>query len=96
MRWSEGSHYELTAQIVHDKPNAPVLIYTWTVQEILQKVDEESPRIGAEHLHADKSQDFVRIEKTDVWDDDLTLPSYLLRCRMKPVPRSMVRSLGKP
>ena len=48
VRWSEGSHYELTAQIVHDKPNAPVLIYSWTVQEILQKVDEESPRIGAE------------------------------------------------
>ena len=74
----------------------PALIYTWTVQEILQWVDEESPRIGAEHLHADKSQDFVRIEKTDVWDDDLTLPSYLLRCRMGPVPRSMVRSLGNP
>lgn len=147
VRWIGGSHYEVTAQVVHDKPNAqvldfgilayhfvgiedpkhqtrigawvtgeinlgvdpffyfdqlaheegfPDLIYTWTVQEILQKVGEESPHIGGDHVHADTSQDFVRIEKTDVWGDDSTLPSYLLRCRMEPVSRSVVRSLGNP
>ncbi len=147
VRWIDGSHYEVTAQIVHDKPNAqvldfgilayhfigiedpthqprigawvtgdinlsvdpffyvdqlaheegfPALIYTWTVQEILQKVGEESPQIGADHVHADTSRDFVRIEKTDVWGDDSTLPSYLLRCRMEPVPSSIVRSLSDP
>lgn len=147
VRWIEGSHYEVTAQIVHDKPNAqvldfgilayhfigiedpthqpqigawvtgeinlsvdpffyfdqlaleegfPALIYTWTVQEILQKVGEAPPYIGADHVHADKSHDFIRIEKTDVWGDDSSLPSYLLRCRMEPVPRSIVRSLGNP
>lgn len=147
VRWIEGSHYEVTAQIVHDKPNAqvldfgilayhfigiedpthqpqigawvtgeinlsvdpffyfdqlaleegfPALIYTWTVQEILQKVGEAPPYIGADHVHADKSHEFIRIEKTDVWGDDSSLPSYLLRCRMEPVPRSIVRSLGNP
>lgn len=147
VRWIEGSHYEVTAQIVHDKPNAqvldfgilayhfigvedpthqpqigawvtgeinlsvdpffyfdqlaleegfPALIYTWTVQEILQKVGEAPPYISADHGHADKSHDFIRIEKTDVWGDDSSLPSYLLRCRMEPVPRSIVRSLGNP
>jgi hypothetical protein len=147
VRWIEGSHYEVTAQIVHDKANAqvldfgilayhfigvedpthqprigawvtgeinlsvdpffyfdqlaheegfPALIYTWTLQEILQKVGEESPHIGADHVHAGTSQDFVRIEKTDAWGDDSTLPSYLLRCRMEPLPRSIVRSLGDP
>jgi hypothetical protein len=147
VRWIEGSHYEVTAQIVHDKPNAqvldfgilayhfigiedprhqprigawvtgeinlsvdpffyfdqlaleegcPALIYTWTVQEILQKVGEESPHIRADHVHVDKPGDFVRIEKTDVWADVSTLPSYLLRCRTEPVPRSIVRSLGDP
>jgi hypothetical protein len=147
VRWIEGSRYEVTAQIVHDEPNAqvldfgilayhfigiedpthqprigawvtgelnlsvdpffyfdqlahaegfPALIYTWTVQEILQKVGGEPLHIGADRAHADTSQDFVRIEKTDVWGDVSTLPSYLLRCRMEPVPRSMVRSLGNP
>ncbi|HEV7848884.1 MAG TPA: hypothetical protein VGO88_06125, partial [Mycetocola sp.] len=147
VRWIEGSRYEVTAQIVHDKPNAqvldfgilayhfigiedpthqprirawitgeinlsvdpffyfdqlaheegfPALIYTWTVQEILQKVGGESPHIGADHVHANKSRDFVRIAKTDAWSDESTLPSYLLRCRMEPVPRSIVRSLGNP
>jgi hypothetical protein len=147
VRWIEGSRYEVTAQIVHDKPNAqvldfgilayhfigiedpthqprmgawltgeinlsvdpffyfdqlaheegfPALIYTWTVQEILEKVGEEPPHIGADQVHADKSQHFVRIEKTDVWGDDSTLPSYLLRCRLKPKPRSMVRLLAGP
>lgn len=147
VRWIEGSRYEVTAQIVHDKPNAqvldfgilayhfigiedpthqprigawvtgeinlsvdpffyfdqlaleegfPALIYTWTVEEILQKVGEGSPRIGADHVPADKSRDFVRIDKTDVWADVSTLPSYLFRCRMEPVSRSTVRSLDKP
>lgn len=147
VRWIEGSQYEVTAQIVHDKPNAhvldfgilayhfigvedpthqprigagvtgeinlsvdpffyfdqlafeegfPALIYTWKVHEILQKVGEESPHIGADHVHADKSRDFVRIEKTDVWADVSALPSYLLRCRMEPVTRSTVRSLDNP
>jgi hypothetical protein len=147
VRWIGGSHYEVTAQIVHDKPNAqvldfgilayhfigiedpthqprvgawvtgeinlsvdpffyfdqladeqgfPALIYTWTVQEILQKVGDEPPHFGADHLHADTSQGFVRIEKTDVWRDVSTLPSYLLRCRMEQVARSTVRRLGNP
>ena len=147
VRWIEGSRYEVTAQIVHDKPNAqvldfgilayhfigiedpthqprirawvtgeinlsvdpflyfdqlahedgfPALIYTWTVQEILQKVEGESLPIGDDHVHANTSQDFVRVEKTDAWTDDSTLPSYLLRCRMEPVPRSIVRPLGNP
>jgi hypothetical protein len=74
----------------------PALIYTWTVQEILQQVGEESPHIGADHAHADKSQSFVRIERTDAWGDLSTLPSYLLRCRREPVPRSSARSLGRP
>jgi hypothetical protein len=52
--------------------------------------------IAADHVHANESQDFVRIEKTDAWSDDSTLPSYLLRCRMEPVPRALVRSLGNP
>lgn len=147
VRWIEGSRYEVTAQIVHDKPNAqvldfgilafrfigiedpthrsrsgawvtgeinlsvdpffyfdqlaheegfPALIYTWTVQEILQKAAEGSPNIGAGGVRADTSQDFVRIDKTDVWGDVSTSPSYLLRCRMEPLPRSVVRSCGNP
>jgi hypothetical protein len=147
VRWIAGSNYEVTAQVVHDAPNAqvldfgilayhfigiedpehqsqvgawvtgeinlsidpffyfdqlaheegfPALIYTWTVQEILQRVREESPHFGADHVHADKSQGFVRIEKTDVWEDVSTLPSYVLRCRMEPLPRSTVRSLHNP
>jgi hypothetical protein len=66
------------------------------VREILQKVGEGSPHLGADHVHADKSRDFVRIEKTDVWENISTSPSYLLRCRMEPVPRSTVRSLDNP
>jgi hypothetical protein len=147
VRWIEGSHYEVTAQIVHDKPNAqvldfgilayhfigieepahqprtgawvtgeinlsvdpffyfdqlaheegfPALIYTWTAQEILKKVGEGSAHIGADRALADKSRDFVRIEKTDVWADVSTLPRYLLRCRMEPISRATVRSLDNP
>jgi hypothetical protein len=141
VRWIEGSHYEVTAQIVHDKPNAqvldfgirayhfmgiedpthqprtgawvageinlsvdpffyfdqlaheegfPALIYTWTVQEILQGPLRTAP----DHAHADRAQDLIRIEKTDAWADASTLSSYLLRCRMDPAPRSRARSLG--
>lgn len=138
VKWIEGSHYEVTAQIVHDEPNAqvidfgilayhfigiedplhrprtdawvtgeinlsvdpffyfdqlahepafPALIYTWTVQEILQAVTLGSQRASA---------DLVGIEKTDVWGDVSTSPSYLLRCRREPTPRSRVRSLHTP
>lgn len=138
VRWIGGSQYEVTAQIVHDEPNAqvldfgilayhfigiedpmhrprtgawvtgkinlsvdpffyfdqlarqpgfPALIYTWTVEEILQVVTPASPGPGA---------DLVRIEETDVWADVSTSPSYLLRCRRDPTPRSRVRSLRTP
>ncbi|QNN53749.1 hypothetical protein [Nocardioides mesophilus] len=147
VRWIEGSQYEVTAQIVHDKPNAhvldlgvlayhfigiedpmhqprigawvtgevnlsvdpffyfdqlaheegfPALIYTWTVQEILQKVGQGAPHIEAAEFRDDTSRDFVRIEKTDVWGDVSTSPSYLLRCRMEPDARSTARSLDNP
>jgi hypothetical protein len=147
VRWIAGSHYEVTAQIVYDEPNAqvldfgllayhfigiedpdhqsqvgawvtgeinlsvdpffyfeelareagfPALIYAWTVQEVLQKTGETTPQDGIDHVQADKTDGFVRIEKTDAWGDDSTLPSYLLRCRMEPAPRSTVRSLDNP
>lgn len=82
-------------QLAHED-GFPALIYTWTVQEILQKVGEGSPHIGADHVHADASENFLRIEKTDVWGDGSTLPSYLLRCLLEPVARSIVRSIGNP
>ena len=145
--WIAGSHYEVTARIVHDEPNAqvldfgilayhfigiedpehqshvgawvtgvidlgvdpffyfedlaredgfPPLIYTWTVQEVLQKTGESAPHDGTDHAPADKTHGFVRIEQTDAWGDLRTLPSYLLRCRLEPAPRSAVRSLDNP
>ena len=60
----------------------PALIYTWTVQEVLQQTDE----VGG----------FVRIEKTDAWGDVSQVPHYLVRCRKEPAPRSVLRSLDAP
>lgn len=126
VRWVEGSRYEVTAQVVHDRPNAevldfgllayhfvgiedpahrprpgawvtgeinlsvdpffyvdqlahedgfPALVYAWTVEEILQRVDAPEPG-------------FVAIEQTDVWADVHSLPSYLLRCRQESATRT--------
>ena len=147
VHWIAGSHYEVTAQIVHDEPNAqvldfgilayhyigiedpehqsqvgawvtgeinlsadpffyfeelasedgfPALIYAWTVQEVLQRTGENTPQDGTDHAQVDKRHGFVRIEKTDAWGDASKLPSYLLRCRMEPAPRSAVRSFDNP
>jgi hypothetical protein len=146
VRWIAGSQYEVTAQVVHDEPNAqvldfgilayhfigiedpehqshvgawvtgeinlsvdpffyfeelareegfPALIYAWTVQEVLQKTGENT-QDGAEHDLAGKTNGFVRVEKTDAWDDVNKLPSYLLRCRLEPGPRAAVRSIDNP
>lgn len=118
VQWIAGSHYEVTAQVVHDEPNAqvldfgilayhfigiedpehqsqvgawvtgeitlsvdpffyfeelasedgfPALIYAWTVQEVLQKTGGFTPQAGPDHVRADKTHGFVRVEKTDAW-----------------------------
>jgi hypothetical protein len=147
VHWIAGSHYEVTAQIVHDAPNAqvldfgilayhfigiedpehqshvgawvtgeinlsvdpffyfeglaneagfPALIYSWTVEDVLQHTGKSTPQDGTDHGQADKKHGFVMLEKTDAWADDGTPSSYLLRCRMEPAPRSAVRSPGHP
>jgi hypothetical protein len=144
VRWIDGSNYEVTAQIVHDKPNAqvldfgilafhfvgienptyqprigawvtgeidlsvdpffyfdqlaheegfPALIYSWTIQEILQKSGDESPHIDAGPVQAGMLQNYVSIARTDAWGDVNTLPSYLLRCHRDPaMPRPRFRN----
>ena len=147
VQWITGSRYEVTAQVVHDEPNAqvldfgilayhfigiedpghqshvgswvtgevnlsvdpffyfeelaredgfPALLYTWTVQEVLQKSEEQSAQGGTDHVDPDGTHGYVRIERTDAWGDVGKLPSYLLRCRMEPAPRSAVRSVENP
>lgn len=62
-----------------DVEGFPALIYSWTVQKVLQR--EETSRL-------------VTVERTDAWGDVSTSPSYVLHCRMEPAPRSSVRSPG--
>ena len=120
-RWVAGSDYEVTAQVVHDEPNAqvldfgvlayhfvgiedpehrpevgawvtgvinvavdpsfyvdelakedgfPALIYTWTVDEVLQRTPDEPTGL-------------VKVDRTDAWADDES-PGYVLRCRLEP------------
>jgi hypothetical protein len=66
----------------------PALLYTWTVQEVLQRTAElPSPAgPGPDHVRSEPLPGFVRVERTDAWGDVSTSPSYLLRCRRDPTP----------
>lgn len=59
----------------------PALIYSWTVQEVLQRSEASG---------------LLEIERTDVWGDLSTSPSYVLRCHREPAPRTRVRSPRQP
>jgi hypothetical protein len=64
----------------------PALIYTWTVQEVLQRSGGNAPRTGSDHDRVDTAHDVVRVERTDAWGDVTQVPSYVLRCRLEPAP----------
>ncbi|MDO9494552.1 MAG: hypothetical protein Q7J48_02515 [Nocardioides sp.] len=92
VRWVADSRYEVTAQIVHDKPNAQVRVDPSFYVDDLAREDGFPPLSYAWTVQevlrwaSAAPDDLASVEKTDAWADKS--PGYVLRCRLEPAPRS--------